>query len=143
MDLLLAETYDKVYQRHLDMANYTQTWAKKHFSMFPEPGYESITVSCINSNGKDVNAHEPETAAEKGYMISGWLRKIKRQNLPHRPHGRMEPRRHQRRNRQHRRNLGIVVTIKILVSDKIADEGIKTLQEEGYEVNSGMGYSQT
>jgi D-3-phosphoglycerate dehydrogenase len=33
--------------------------------------------------------------------------------------------------------LGIEVTIKILVSDKIADEGIKTLQEEGYEVTRG------
>jgi D-3-phosphoglycerate dehydrogenase / 2-oxoglutarate reductase len=29
------------------------------------------------------------------------------------------------------------VTIKILVSDKIADEGIKTLQEEGYQVTRG------
>jgi D-3-phosphoglycerate dehydrogenase / 2-oxoglutarate reductase len=33
--------------------------------------------------------------------------------------------------------LGIIVTIKILVSDKIADEGIKTLQEQGYEVTQG------
>jgi D-3-phosphoglycerate dehydrogenase len=29
------------------------------------------------------------------------------------------------------------VTVKILVSDKIADEGIKTLQDEGYEVTRG------
>lgn len=55
MDLLLAETYDNVYQRHKDMAEYTQRWAKKHFEMFPEPGYESITVSCIkNTSGKNV-----------------------------------------------------------------------------------------
>ena len=49
MDLLLDETYDNVYQRHLEMAKYTQQWAKKHFEMFPEPGYESITVSCIKN----------------------------------------------------------------------------------------------
>ncbi len=49
----------------------------------------------------------------------------------------MESRRHKRRTRRHRPNLGIIVTIKILVSDKIADEGIKTLQEEGYEVTRG------
>jgi len=71
MDLLLEETYDKVYQRHKDMANYTQQWAKKHFAMFPEPGYESITVSCIqntqNKNVKELN----QKLAEKGYMISG------------------------------------------------------------------------
>jgi aspartate aminotransferase-like enzyme len=69
MDLLLAETYDGVYRRHLDMANYTQAWAKKHFSMFPEPGYESITVSCINSNGKDVKGLS-NSLAERGYLIS-------------------------------------------------------------------------
>jgi D-3-phosphoglycerate dehydrogenase / 2-oxoglutarate reductase len=33
--------------------------------------------------------------------------------------------------------MGIVVPMKILVSDKIADEGIKILQEEGYEVTRG------
>jgi aspartate aminotransferase-like enzyme len=53
LDLLLEETYAKVYQRHMDMASMTQTWAKKHFEMFPEQGYESITVSCIkNTLGK-------------------------------------------------------------------------------------------
>jgi aspartate aminotransferase-like enzyme len=76
MDLLLAETYDKVYQRHLDMAKYTQAWAKKNFSMFPEPGYESITVSCINSNGKDVNQMSAKLA-ERGYLISAGYGKLK------------------------------------------------------------------
>jgi aspartate aminotransferase-like enzyme len=76
MDLLLAETYDKVYQRHLDMATYTQTWAKKHFSMFPEAGYESITVSCINSNGKDVNTLS-QKLTERGYLISAGYGKLK------------------------------------------------------------------
>ncbi len=76
MDLLIAETYDKVYQRHLDMANYTQAWAKKHFSMFPEAGYESITVSCINSNDKDVNALS-QKLVEKGYLISAGYGKLK------------------------------------------------------------------
>jgi len=33
--------------------------------------------------------------------------------------------------------LGIKVNIKLLVSDKIADEGIKILQEQGYEVTRG------
>jgi len=76
MDLLLAETYDKVYQRHLDMANYTQTWAKRHFSMFPEEGYESVTVSCINAEGKDVNSLN-QKLAERGYLISAGYGKLK------------------------------------------------------------------
>ena len=76
MDLLLEETYDKVYLRHKDMATYTQQCAKKHFAMFPEPGYESITVSCIsntqNKNFKELN----QKLAEKGYMISGGYGKM-------------------------------------------------------------------
>jgi aspartate aminotransferase-like enzyme len=76
MDLLLEETYDKVYQRHLDMAIYTQQWAKKHFAMFPEAGYESITVSCINNTlGKNVKELN-QKLAEKGYMISGGYGKL-------------------------------------------------------------------
>ncbi len=76
MDLLLAETYDKVYQRHLDMAKFTQGWAKRHFSMFPEEGYESITVSCINSEGKDVNALNQKLGG-RGYLISAGYGKLK------------------------------------------------------------------
>jgi len=76
MDLLLEETYDKVYLRHLEMAMFTRQWAKKHFEMFPEPGYESITVSCIrNSLGKsfkELNQH----LGEKGYVISNGYGKL-------------------------------------------------------------------
>jgi aspartate aminotransferase-like enzyme len=76
MDLLLEETYDKVYHRHLDMAKYTQQWAKQHFAMFPEPGAESITVSCIqNTQAKNVKELN-QKLAEKGYMISGGYGKL-------------------------------------------------------------------
>jgi len=77
MDLLLEETYDHVYQRHKKMANYTQQWAKKHFALFPEPGYESITVTCIqNTSGKSVQELN-EKLAEKGFMISNGYGKLK------------------------------------------------------------------
>jgi aspartate aminotransferase-like enzyme len=76
MDLLLQETYPKVYARHMAMAEYTQTWAKKHFEMFPEPGYQSVTVSCIKNtmskNVKELN----QKLGEKGYMISGGYGKL-------------------------------------------------------------------
>lgn len=76
MDLLLQETYDKVYQRHLDMAQYTQQWAKKHFAMFPEAGYESVTVSCINNTqGKNVKELN-QKLSEKGYLISAGYGKL-------------------------------------------------------------------
>jgi len=76
MDLLLEETYDKVHQRHKDMAAYTQQWAKKHFAMFPEAGFESITVSCVhNTLGKSVKDLN-QKLAEKGYLISGGYGKL-------------------------------------------------------------------
>jgi aspartate aminotransferase-like enzyme len=77
MDLLLEETYDHVYQRHQKMADYTQKWAKKHFAMFPEPGYESITVTCIqNTQGKNVQELNSKLG-EKGFMISNGYGKLK------------------------------------------------------------------
>jgi aspartate aminotransferase-like enzyme len=76
MDLLLEETYDAVYQRHKAMAEYTQQWAKKHLAMFSEPGYESITVSCIqNTAGKSVKELN-EKLAERGYVISNGYGKL-------------------------------------------------------------------
>ena len=76
MDLLIEETYNHVYQRHLEMANFTQQWAKQHFAMFPEKGYESITVSCIqNTQGKNVKELK-QKLSEKGYLISGGYGKL-------------------------------------------------------------------
>jgi aspartate aminotransferase-like enzyme len=76
MDLLLEETYDNVYQRHKAMAEYTQQWAKKHFAMFSEPGYESITVSCIqNTPGKSVRELNAKLA-QRGFEISNGYGKL-------------------------------------------------------------------
>ena len=81
MDLLLEETYEKVYQRHKDMAEYTQQWAKKHFELFPEQGYESITVSCIkNTLGKSVKELN-EKLAEKGFSIGNGYGKLKEETF--------------------------------------------------------------
>jgi aspartate aminotransferase-like enzyme len=70
LDLMLAETYDHIYQRHKEMAELTRNWAKKHFEMFPEKGYESVTVSCIkNLLGKNVRELN-QKLAERGFEIS-------------------------------------------------------------------------
>jgi aspartate aminotransferase-like enzyme len=58
------------------MAEYTQAWAKRHLAMFPEPGFESVTVSCIqNTLGKSIRELN-EKLAEKGYMISNGYGKL-------------------------------------------------------------------
>lgn len=81
IDLLLQETYAKVYQRHKDMAECTKKWAKKHFDLFPEQGYESITVSCIkNSLGKSVKDLN-EKLAEKGFSIGNGYGKLREETF--------------------------------------------------------------
>ena len=76
MDLMLQETYERIYQRHKDMAEYTQQWAKKHFEMFPDPGYESITVSCVkNTSGKSVKELNAKLA-ERGFVIGNGYGKL-------------------------------------------------------------------
>ena len=76
MDLLLEETAEGVYQRHKAMAEYTQKWAKKHFALFAEPGYESVTVTCVeNTLGKSVKELN-EKLAERHFMISNGYGKL-------------------------------------------------------------------
>ncbi|ERG95127.1 alanine--glyoxylate aminotransferase family protein [Haloquadratum walsbyi] len=57
MEYMLEEGHDARNQRHREMAEYTRSWAREHFEMFPEEGYESRTVACIeNIQDMDVAA---------------------------------------------------------------------------------------
>ena len=49
MKYMLEEGHDTRDQRHREMAEYTRSWAREHFEMFPEDGYESRTVACIEN----------------------------------------------------------------------------------------------
>jgi len=69
MKHMLDESHDARDQRHREMAEYTREWADEHFDMFPETGYESQTVSCIeNTQGIDVAA-TIEEVSEKYDMV--------------------------------------------------------------------------
>ncbi len=70
MDKILAEGMDNRHKRHLEMANYIRGWAKKHFAMFPEPGYESVTLSCIDNTRKIKVADLNSELGKRGYQIS-------------------------------------------------------------------------
>jgi aspartate aminotransferase-like enzyme len=51
------------------MAEYTREWAREHFDLYPEEGYESQTVTCIeNTRGIDV-AETIETVSEAYDMV--------------------------------------------------------------------------
>jgi predicted phosphoserine aminotransferase len=78
LDRMLEEGMDARYKRHSDMANRVRSWAKEHFDLFPEQGYESETVTVIaNTKGMSV-ADLNKKLAERGLAIAnGYGSKLK------------------------------------------------------------------
>jgi predicted phosphoserine aminotransferase len=71
MKHMLAEGHEARSQRHREMAEYTREWARDHFDMFPEAGYESQTVSCIeNTRGIDVAATIEDVSERYDFAFS-------------------------------------------------------------------------
>ena len=77
LDRMLAETAIGRYNRHKAMAKYTQNWANEHFEMFPEKGYESITVSTVKNTREKVIADMIKEIAGRGYQISNGYGELK------------------------------------------------------------------
>ncbi|UCD05379.1 MAG: alanine--glyoxylate aminotransferase family protein [candidate division WOR-3 bacterium] len=81
LEKIKAEGMDNRYKRHLEMAHYVQDWAKKHFDLYTEAGYESVTVTCIN-NTKGISVADLNTElGKRGYAISNGYGKIKEQTF--------------------------------------------------------------
>ncbi len=78
LDRVLEETMQGRYERHCAMAKFTQDWAKKHFALFAEPGYESVTLTTVdNTKGISV-ADLNKKLAEKYMQISnGYGKQLK------------------------------------------------------------------
>jgi aspartate aminotransferase-like enzyme len=53
LDDMLSEGIDNRFARHARLARIVQSWAKKHFDIFPEEGYWSPTLTCV-SNTKGI-----------------------------------------------------------------------------------------
>ena len=69
MKHMLDEGHEVRDARHREMAEYTREWARDHFGLFPEEGYESRTVTCVkNMRGIDVAA-TIETVSEEYDMV--------------------------------------------------------------------------
>lgn len=54
LDDMLAEGMENRFARHARMASIVQSWAQKHFGIFPEAGYWSPTLTCV-SNTKEID----------------------------------------------------------------------------------------
>src|SRR5215467_1121540 len=78
-----AEGLDARYARHVKLAQMTRDWAARHgFKLFPEPGFESVTLTCVNNGAKpggrtvDV-AKLQKLVKDQGILIDGGYGKIK------------------------------------------------------------------
>jgi aspartate aminotransferase-like enzyme len=69
MKHMLEEGHQARDARHREMAEYTREWARGHFGLYAEDGYESRTVTCVeNTRGIDV-ADTVATVSEEYDMV--------------------------------------------------------------------------
>jgi aspartate aminotransferase-like enzyme len=83
LDDFMAEGLDSRYARHLKTNKMVHDWAARHgFTLFPEKGFESVTLTCVNNGAKpggrtvDV-AKLQKLVKERGFLIDGGYGKIK------------------------------------------------------------------
>jgi aspartate aminotransferase-like enzyme len=83
LDDFYAEGLEARYARHKKTNQMTRDWAAKHgFTLFPEAGFESITLTCVNNGAKpggrtvDV-AKLQKLVKDQGFLIDGGYGKIK------------------------------------------------------------------
>ncbi len=80
---IFAEGLEARYRRHTTLAGMTRQWAQNHgFTLFPEPGFESVTLTCVNNGARaggrvvDV-AKLQKLVKDQGFLIDGGYGKIK------------------------------------------------------------------
>jgi len=80
---IFAEGLENRYARHQKLAGLTHAWAAKHgLTLFPEKGFESVTLTCVNNGAKpggrtiDV-AKLQKLVKDQGFLIDGGYGKIK------------------------------------------------------------------
>jgi aspartate aminotransferase-like enzyme len=77
MDRILAEGLENRWQRHIEMAEYTRAWARKHFRIFGDKRYLSNTVTNIeNTRGISV-ADLNKELGKRGAVISNGYGELK------------------------------------------------------------------
>lgn len=80
---IFSEGLEARFARHVKLAQQTRAWAAKHgFTLFPEAGYESVSLTCVNNGarpgGRVVDAAKlQKLVKERGFLIDGGYGKIK------------------------------------------------------------------
>src|SRR5208337_2319315 len=80
---ILAEGLETRFARHKKLAEMTRAWAAKQgFTLFPEKGFESVTLTCVSNGarpgGRVVDVPKlQKLVKDQGFLIDGGYGKIK------------------------------------------------------------------
>jgi aspartate aminotransferase-like enzyme len=83
LDEFFAEGLENRYARHKKTNQMTRDWATKHgFTLFPDKGFESLTLTCVNNgakpDGRAVDVPKlQKLVKDRGFLIDGGYGKIK------------------------------------------------------------------
>lgn len=68
LERIMKEGLENRFIRHMEMAEYTINWANELFKTFPMPGFESMTVTCIE-NTRKINITELNNFLKEKQMV--------------------------------------------------------------------------
>lgn len=80
---IFAEGLEPRFARHKKLAELTRDWAAGHgFTLFPDKGFESVTLTCVNNGakpgGRVIDAEKLQKLVKaEGYLINSGYGKIK------------------------------------------------------------------
>ena len=76
LEKILADE-DAWYAAHREKSDFTRAWARERFGLFPEEGYESVSLTCVeNTRGTSI-ADLNKFLRENGYMLSNGYKDLK------------------------------------------------------------------
>jgi aspartate aminotransferase-like enzyme len=77
LDRIEKEGYEARFIRHMEMAEFMIDWANRHFKVFCRPGFESMTVTCIE-NTRNINVGDlNKELGKRGMQISNGYGNLK------------------------------------------------------------------
>jgi aspartate aminotransferase-like enzyme len=80
---IFAEGLEQRYLRHATLAQLTRQWAENNgFNLFPESGFDSVTLTCVNNGAKPGGrkidlAQFQKSVKDRGFLIDGGYGKLK------------------------------------------------------------------
>jgi aspartate aminotransferase-like enzyme len=73
LDRIVKEGFENRFIRHIEMAEYMINWATHFFKVYPQPGFEAMTVTCVeNTRNIDVTKLNKELIERKMVLSNGY-----------------------------------------------------------------------